>query len=53
MAGEMKMKKMLIIIVAILLIFAVSYFYMHKTNKKIPDSADLVYKGGGKSMAVV
>lgn len=44
MAGEMKMKKMLIIIVAILLIFAVSYFYMHKTNKKIPDSADLVYK---------
>ncbi|EGD51295.1 protein of unknown function DUF1458 [Thermoanaerobacter ethanolicus JW 200] len=53
MAGEMKMKKMLIIIVAILLIFAVSYFYMHKTNKKIPDSADLVYKGGGNCMAVV
>ena len=44
MAGEMKMKKMLIIIVAILLIFAISYFYMHKTNKKIPDSADLVFK---------
>ncbi|MFV9567573.1 dodecin family protein [Thermoanaerobacter mathranii] len=53
MVGEIKMKKTLIIMVAILLIFAISYFYMHKTNKKIPDSADLVFKGGGNPMAVV
>lgn len=38
---------------AVILIFALSYFYMHKTNKKVPESADLVYKGGGKGMAVV
>lgn len=53
MVGEIKMKKVLIIIAAILLISVFSYFYMHKTNKKIPDSADLVYKGGGNCMAVV
>lgn len=44
------MKKILIAVAVLLIIVAI--FYLHRSGKKIPDSANLVYKGGD-SMAVV